>query len=74
MGHPKDELPSWSPHGLEMKPFELQVHQNNSNEAIQASSASERRRNAARNAVLANPRYSCLLFFLKKWIDIYMGI
>jgi len=44
---------------------------NNSNEATHAASASERRRNAARNAVLANPRYSCLLFFLKKWIDIY---
>lgn len=44
---------------------------NNSNEATHAASASERRRNAARNAVLANPRYSCLFFSFKKWIGIY---
>ncbi|CAL4967362.1 unnamed protein product [Urochloa decumbens] len=47
---------------------------NNSTEAVQAASASERRRNAARNAVLANPRINALFDHFKMALDCFFAV
>ncbi|KAK3163080.1 hypothetical protein QOZ80_1BG0097370 [Eleusine coracana subsp. coracana] len=47
---------------------------NNSTEANNAASVSERRRNAARNAVLANPRINALFDHFKMALDCFFAV